>query len=93
MPLCEFYLMAVSDCVSSMHINLPFPQAESKEKEEIFFQGLSTLFHKCMVCGWETKVKEVRTKLLYGMHQKISTVVLKSKITEDDCHPERMMML
>lgn len=25
-------------------------------------------------------------KLLYGIHQKISTIVLKSKITEYDCN-------
>jgi len=44
MPLCEFYLMAVSDYVSLMHINFPSPQAESKEKEEISFQGLRAFF-------------------------------------------------
>lgn len=59
MSLCEFYLMAISDYVSSTCINLPFPQGESKEKEEISFQGLTALFHKCTVCGQETKVKEI----------------------------------
>lgn len=56
MTLYEFYLTAVSDYVSS--VNLPFLQAESKEKEEISFQGLRAFFHNCTVCGQENKAKK-----------------------------------
>lgn len=57
MTVHEFYLTAVSDYASL--VNLAFLRAESKEKEEIYFQDLRALFHKCTVCGQENKVKEI----------------------------------
>lgn len=45
-PLCEFYLMTVSMYVCSMHINLLFPQAESKVKEENPFSRFESFVSK-----------------------------------------------
>lgn len=100
MLLGEFYSMTVQTMCSAYKSSIPTSRIERKRNFFSRFESFVSLYStqvQYVARKQKSKYKRIEQKykreLLHGIHQKMSTAVPKSKITEYDYHSQRMMVL